>query len=110
MRVVGHFVAGSGAEFVHLSLHLGLAVLQTLDGLDLGGFGRLPKPARYLITSTELRVRAALFGISAVEIRENKLMLTKKGGYLQINGRFPRLKGKNEVKRLENALELIKTL
>lgn len=87
-----------------------LKELRELEQSWIDRFGRLPPPARNLIISTELRVRAALYGISAVEIRENKLMLTKKGGYLQVNGRFPRLKGKNEGKRLENALELIKTL
>ncbi len=87
-----------------------LCELQQLEQNWIDRFGNLPAPALHLITCTELRLRAAFFGISALEIRENKLMLTKKGGYLQVHGRFPRLKGKNEGKRLENALELVKTL
>lgn len=73
-------------------------------------FGSMPPAILYLLTCSELRLRAALFGISALEIRDNKLMLSKKGGFLQVKGRFPRLKGKNQAKRLENALELIKSL
>ncbi|MCF6312235.1 MAG: transcription-repair coupling factor [Verrucomicrobiales bacterium] len=73
-------------------------------------FGNMPPAILYLLTCSELRLRAALFGISALEIRDNKLMLSKKGGFLQVKGRFPRLKGKNQAKRLENALELIKSL
>ncbi len=84
--------------------------LHELEQNWLDRFGRLPAAAHNLLACTELRIRAALFGISSVEIRENKLMLTKKGGYLQVHGRFPRLKGENEGKRLENALELVKTL
>ncbi len=73
-------------------------------------FGRPPAPARHLLTCTELRLRAAQFGISAIEVRENKLMLTKNGAYLQTGGRFPRLEGKRPAKRLQKALELVKTL
>lgn len=98
------------SAYRHLAEIISLTELKQLEQNWIDRFGPLPKPARHLITSTELRLRAALFGISSLEIRENKLMLTKKGGYLQVNGRFPRLKGKNELKRLENALELVKTL
>ena len=54
-------------------------------------FGKLPDAVKFLLTATELKILAAEKGIGALEIREDKLMLTKKGKYLQINGRFPRL-------------------
>ncbi|MCB1076887.1 MAG: transcription-repair coupling factor, partial [Verrucomicrobiae bacterium] len=73
-------------------------------------FGKLPDAAEFLLTATELKIRAAHQGVAALEIREDKLMLTKKGKYLQINGRFPRLEGKSQAKKLRHAVELVMTL
>lgn len=70
-------------------------------------FGRLPRAVDNLMICTELKIRSAHRGISALEIKEDKLMLTRNGQFLQINGRFPRLKGKSAAKRLRHALELI---
>ena len=73
-------------------------------------FGKLPDAVQYLLTATELKIRAAHQGFGAVEIKDGKLMLTKKGKYLQINGRFPRLEGKGQAKKLTHALKLVRTL
>jgi transcription-repair coupling factor (superfamily II helicase) len=93
-----------------------LAEVASLDELRqveqnwIDRFGRLPTAARHLVTCTELRLRAACYGVSAIEIREDKLMLTKNGSYLQTNGRFPRLQGRDKAQRLQHALELVKNL
>ncbi len=73
-------------------------------------FGKLPDAAEFLLLATELKIRAAHRGFGAVEIKEEKLMLTKKGKYLQINGRFPRLEGKSQARKLRHAVELVTTL
>ncbi|MBL9152937.1 MAG: transcription-repair coupling factor [Verrucomicrobiales bacterium] len=73
-------------------------------------FGKLPDAADFLLTATELKIRAAHQGIGAVEIKDDKLMLTKKGKFIQINGRFPRLEGKSHAKKLRHAVDLVMTL
>lgn len=73
-------------------------------------FGRIPEAADNLLMINEIRVRAASAGISSVEIPDQRLMLMRNGGYLQADGRFPRLTGKTPVARLREALELIKKL
>ncbi len=73
-------------------------------------FGKLPDAAEFLLTATELKIRAAHKGVGAVEVREDKLMLTKNGKYLQINGRFPRLEGKSQARKLQHAVKLVATL
>ncbi|MEX2577417.1 MAG: transcription-repair coupling factor [Verrucomicrobiales bacterium] len=70
-------------------------------------FGRLPAPVENLLVATELKIRAALKGCSALEIQEGKLKLTKNGKYIQINRRFPRLIGNNEEEWLESALDWV---
>ncbi|NNE90265.1 MAG: transcription-repair coupling factor, partial [Verrucomicrobiales bacterium] len=73
-------------------------------------FGRTPVEAENLLKSTELKIRAASSGCGAVEIKDRKLMLTRKGKFVQINGKFPRLEGDEPAEWLDSALELVKTL
>ena len=73
-------------------------------------FGRLPDSVENLLRCTELKIRAAQKGVSAVEIADNKLMLTRNGKFIQINGKFPRLEGKSGSKRLRKALDLVEAL
>jgi transcription-repair coupling factor (superfamily II helicase) len=73
-------------------------------------FGPLPASAELLFFATELKHLAAEKGITSVETREDKLMLTRRGDFLQVGGKFPRLtkpdaKGRlTEIKRLMLAL------
>jgi transcription-repair coupling factor (superfamily II helicase) len=60
-------------------------------------FGKLPAPMELLLQVTELKLMAAEKNITVVETREDKLMLTRNGDYIQIGGKFPRL-GKREPK------------
>ncbi len=73
-------------------------------------FGKTPEAAENLLLCTELKIRAALAGCGALEIKEQKLMLTKKGEYVQINGKFPRLKGRNPEEWLASALKMVRSL
>ena len=63
-----------------------------------------------LLQVTELKLIAAEKNITVVETREDKLMLTRNGDYIQVGGKFPRL-GKrepkarvNEIRKLLNAV------
>ncbi|MGI9241690.1 MAG: DEAD/DEAH box helicase, partial [Verrucomicrobiales bacterium] len=72
-------------------------------------FGKsFPKPVDNLLRCTELKLAAARSNISSVEILEGKLMLTRNGDYVLINGRFPRLDGKNHEDALLNAVDMVK--
>jgi transcription-repair coupling factor (superfamily II helicase) len=68
-------------------------------------FGPYPAEVENLIRTVELKLAAAQKGFSAVQVKEDKLMLTKKGEYFQINGKFPRLRPSAKPKqRLEEAI------
>jgi transcription-repair coupling factor (superfamily II helicase) len=40
---------------------------------------------------TEIKLAAAKSGINRVEVRERKLMLTRRGDFILVAGKFPRL-------------------
>jgi transcription-repair coupling factor (superfamily II helicase) len=69
-------------------------------------FGPLPSPVELLLQVSHLKVLAAERDIEVVESREDKVMLTRRGDFIQVGGRFPRLTRKeprarlNEIKRL----------
>ena len=74
-------------------------------------FGRLPAPAKHLLTATELKLAAAAASITTVEIREQRLMLTRNGEYIFLTGkRFPRLTQVTPVKKLEETLAMLKSI
>ena len=54
-------------------------------------FGPIPEAADNLLRIAELKIAAAGARISAVEIRGNRLMLTRRGDFILIAGKFPRL-------------------
>ena len=74
-------------------------------------FGRLPDPARNLIEVSRLRLEAAAAGAEMVEIRGDRLMIQRNGGYLMLADRhFPRLRSTGSITMLREAVEWIETL
>ena len=73
-------------------------------------FGPPPPAVECLLACTELRMAAAHAGVSVVEIKEGKLMLTKGGDYLLVNGKFPRPGGATNRERLFAAVEMVHSL
>ncbi len=71
-------------------------------------FGPMPPAAENLLVCAGIRLVAAHLGISAVEIKESKLMLTRKGRYVLLDGKFPRLTALDEGLQLREALQLLK--
>ena len=67
-------------------------------------FGKPPRPVQRLIAITRIRILAETAGIGNVETEGNRLKCrlsnTKKGEYIQLSGRFPRLTGKSADLRL----------
>jgi transcription-repair coupling factor (superfamily II helicase) len=72
-------------------------------------FGRLPDPVRHLIEVNRLRVLAADRSITAVEIRGQRLMLTRNGESIMLAGRrFPRLRKTNPEAKLAEAIHMLR--
>jgi transcription-repair coupling factor (superfamily II helicase) len=69
-------------------------------------FGPLPPAAELLLQVAQLKLLAAGHGITVIESREDRLMLTRHNDLVQVGGKFPRLMKKeprarvNEIKRL----------
>jgi transcription-repair coupling factor (superfamily II helicase) len=73
-------------------------------------FGPFPPAIENLFLFTEIRLAAANAGVSRVEVREHKLMLTRRGDFILVAGKFPRLVAAKIEQQLGEILELIKKL
>jgi transcription-repair coupling factor (superfamily II helicase) len=73
-------------------------------------FGQFPPAVDNLFLLTEIKLAAAEAGISRVEVREDKLMLTRRGDFILVGGKFPRLVADRIEQRLREIQELIKKL
>ncbi len=70
-------------------------------------FGPVPETVENLLVMTAIKLAAAARKFVVVEVREGKLMLTRGGDYILINGKFPRLTSKTAPLRLRELLALI---
>jgi transcription-repair coupling factor (superfamily II helicase) len=73
-------------------------------------FGTFPEAVENLITFTRIKLAAAAKEITRVETREDKLMLTRRGDFILVAGKFPRLVAPEIEKRLPEILELLHKL
>jgi transcription-repair coupling factor (superfamily II helicase) len=69
-------------------------------------FGQWPESVELLLKIADLKIAAAARGITIIECKEGKLMLTRRNDFVMAGGKFPRLRNKtptarvNEIKRL----------
>ncbi|HEX4639898.1 MAG TPA: transcription-repair coupling factor, partial [Chthoniobacterales bacterium] len=54
-------------------------------------FGKFPVAVDNLVLLNEIKLSAARAGLSRVEVREAKLMLTRRGDFILVGGKFPRI-------------------
>jgi transcription-repair coupling factor (superfamily II helicase) len=73
-------------------------------------FGPFPPAVDNLFTLVEMKLAAAESGVSRVELRECKVMLTRHGDFILVAGKFPRLVGSKIDQHLPEVVELIKKL
>jgi transcription-repair coupling factor (superfamily II helicase) len=73
-------------------------------------FGVFPEPVDHLLRITEIKLVAARKGIDTVEISSDKLMIQRKGGFVQIDGKFPRLTVAGPKPKIQLALKLLQSL
>jgi transcription-repair coupling factor (superfamily II helicase) len=70
-------------------------------------FGPLPAPAELLLQVRELTVLASERGITAMETRGDRLMLTRYNDYIMPGGKFPRLAKPEAKARLREIRKLL---
>jgi len=73
-------------------------------------FGPFPPAVDNLFALVEIKLAAAESGVSRVEVRERKVMLTRHGDFILVAGKFPRLVGSEIDQHLPEIVELIKKL
>lgn len=73
-------------------------------------FGAFLPAVDNLFTLVEIKIAAAESGVSRVEVRERKVMLTRHGDFILVAGKFPRLVGSKIDQYLPEIVELIKRL
>lgn len=73
-------------------------------------FGRLPLPMRNLLKLTAIRIHASDKGIREIDVRDDKVMMTRGGDFIQQGGKFPRLREEKTSKRLAELLKMVKAL
>jgi transcription-repair coupling factor (superfamily II helicase) len=71
-------------------------------------FGPLPPPVELLLAVGELKLLAGAHGITAVETRGDKLMLTRHNDFVTVGGRFPRLTKPTAKARLKEIARLLR--
>jgi transcription-repair coupling factor (superfamily II helicase) len=73
-------------------------------------FGPLPAALELLLQVAELKILAAAKGITAIEVKEDKLMLTRNQDYVMVGSKFPRLVKKDPAARLKEIRTLLLAL
>jgi transcription-repair coupling factor (superfamily II helicase) len=73
-------------------------------------FGTLPPAVELLLLVTEVKILASERNVTVVETRDDKLMLTRHGDYVQCGGKFPRLKRKTPEAKLKETKKLLLAL
>jgi transcription-repair coupling factor (superfamily II helicase) len=73
-------------------------------------FGKFPVAVDNLLLLSEIKLSAARAGLTRVEVREAKLMLTRRGDFILVGGKFPRISTDRIERQLAKVLDLIRKL
>ncbi|HEY5752660.1 MAG TPA: transcription-repair coupling factor [Chthoniobacterales bacterium] len=73
-------------------------------------FGPLPEAAGNLLVFTEIKLTASNAKIARLEVREEKVMLTRGGDFILVGGKFPRLTAGDSGEKLDALLELLRKI
>jgi transcription-repair coupling factor (superfamily II helicase) len=105
-----------GDTTLRIQAYRSLAEITTREQLDRlrrdwrDRFGKFPPAVDNLLILNEIKLAAARSGLSRVEIREGKLMLTRRGDFILVGGKFPRLSSAKIDENLSEVLQLTRTL
>ena len=84
-----------------------------IDGLEASWrdrFGPLPQAAANALVAATIRIEASARRISVVEVRGEKLMLTRGKNYILVGGRFPRLTAGSPDFTLRQVLSILEKM
>jgi transcription-repair coupling factor (superfamily II helicase) len=70
-------------------------------------FGPLPSPVELLLQIAELKILASDKFVTTIEVKDDKLMLTRHGDFITLGGKFPRLTKKDAKARLKEIKRLL---
>jgi len=84
--------------------------LETLARELRDRFGPLPPPVELLLQIAELKIIANERGVTVIEVKEDKLMLTRHNDFIMLGGNFPRLMRKEAGARLKEIKKLLLAL
>jgi len=73
-------------------------------------FGPLPSPVEMLLLIAELKILAAQRAITVIEVKEDRLMLTRNNDYVMVGSKFPRLTKEAAIARLKEIKKLLLAL
>ena len=86
------------------------SALETLQKELRDRFGPLPPSVELLLLLAELKILASERGVTVMEVKEDKLMLTRQGDFITLGGKFPRLTKKDGKGRLKEIKKLLLAL
>ncbi|MGA2852711.1 MAG: TRCF domain-containing protein, partial [Verrucomicrobiota bacterium] len=70
-------------------------------------FGPLPPAVELLLQIAELKILASEKAVTVIEVKDDKLMLTRHGDFITLGGKFPRLTKKDAKARLKEIKRLL---
>jgi transcription-repair coupling factor (superfamily II helicase) len=73
-------------------------------------FGQFPPAVENLLLITQVKLAASKKNITRVEVKDRKLMLTRRGDFVLVGGKFPRLVAATIQEHLPEVLDLVKKL
>ena len=73
-------------------------------------FGPLPPPAENVLTYTRLKMLASSKKVQGVEVRADKVMLTRGGDFVLVAGKFPRLTSTDAPSKMRELSDLLQCL
>ena len=74
-------------------------------------YGKLPTPAQNLLDTTILKIAAARANITSIEIKSQRLMLTRNNQYIMLSQtKFPRLTANNPKAKIKESLNMLRSI
>jgi transcription-repair coupling factor (superfamily II helicase) len=83
------------------------AALESLARELRDRFGPLPPAVELLLQMAELKILASERAVTVIEVKDDKLMLTRHGDFIMLGGKFPRLTKKQAGARLKEIKKLL---
>jgi transcription-repair coupling factor (superfamily II helicase) len=87
-----------------------LKALAELEREARDRFGPLPRPLQRLLQVGELKLLAAERGITSIEVKADKLMLTRQNDFVMAGSKFPRLTKSDPTARLNEIKKSLQAL